>query len=209
MTVYAVQGQSRSRYEIVLGAGRDLKVASTRTTPVTRDGGGDADRRQRARHARAKACCPRGADLLSDPLLAAQEVSTLLQPALPKGRARSAKTTPVRVAGSRFIVARTPVMSSYYGPPWNVEGTISPSANTRTRSTSRSRSASPRRTARSRAREHVHRYSGRASYPAKRPRIADNTSLAGWTFDLPNAQDLRFATLGEARRALGVAPPPR
>ena len=207
MTVYTVQGPSRSRYEIVIGAGRDLKVVVNENNP-SYQGRAEAMLIDGSVLAtRGEGNLPnRGADLLNDPLLAAQEVSTLLQAALPKGPRSISKPTPVRATDSRFIVARTPMMTSYYGPPWKVEGTVSPAANSAYSFdlTLTFRVATPDGTVS--PREHVHHYSGRASYPAKRPRISDNTSLAGWTFDLPNAQDMRFSTLGEARRALGVAP---
>ncbi|MEO8484762.1 MAG: hypothetical protein ABI585_00350 [Betaproteobacteria bacterium] len=208
MTAYVVQGEARSRYEIVVGAGRDLKVSINENNPGYR-GSAEALLIDGAVMATkgGEGLPNRGADLLGDPLLAAQEVSTLLQITLPKGPGTISKATPIRATGTRFIVAATPTMSSYYGPPWKVEGTIAPAG----RDTYAFefvltfRVANPDGTVTTR--EHVHRYSGRASYPAKRPRIPDSTSLAGFAFDVPNGAGMQIGTLGEARRALGIAAP--
>ncbi|HEY8244214.1 MAG: hypothetical protein ACHQJ7_10455 [Vicinamibacteria bacterium] len=207
MTVYAVQGESRARYEIIIGDGRDIKVAISENNPHYQ-GRADAlliDGSVLA--TRGGETLPnRGQDLLSDPLLAAQEVATLLQVALPKGPKSIAASTKVSASGTRFVVATTPTASTYYAPPWKVEGTIAPAGK-------ESLSYDLTFTARVGApdgsitpRVIVYSYSGRASYPARRPRIPDGTSLVGWKFDLPNAQNVGFATLGQARRALGIEP---
>ena len=98
-------------------------------------------------------------------------------------------------------------MSSFFGPPWTVEGTVTPAGKREYAFdlTFSFRIAQPDGTVT--AREHVHRYTGRASYPAKRPRIPDATSLAGWKIESPAGEPLTFKSLGEARRALGIAPP--
>jgi hypothetical protein len=209
MTVYAVQGESRSRYEITLGAGRDIKVAITENNP-NYQGRAEALLIDGSVLAMREGALPtRGQDLLGDPLLAAQEVASLLQVALPKGPKAIAGQTRVRASGTRFLVAATPTMTTYYAPPWKVEGTIAPAGKDGYAYdlTLTARAGTPDGTVTTR--EIVSRYTGRASYPARRPRLPDSTSLAGYTFDLPNAEGLRFATLGEARRALGIAPPPR
>ena len=210
MTVYAVQGPSRARYEIVVGEGRDIKVAISENNPnyqgraeaILIDGSVVATRG-------AGELPNRGQDLLSDPLLAAQEVATLLQVALPKGPKEIAKPIRVSTTGTRFVVARTPAATTYYAPPWKIEGTLAPGGKDGIAFdlTFTARAGTPSGTATSQ--EVVNRYSGRASYPARRPRIPDSTRLDGYTFDLPNAQNMHFRTLGQARRALGVAPPPR
>ena len=207
MTVYAVQGESRARYEIVLGDGRDIKVSINENNPHYQ-GRADAlliDGSVLATRG-GKSLPNAGQDLLSDPMLAAQEVTTLLQVALPKGPKSITAPTRVSASGTRYIVATTPAATTYYAPPWKVEGTVAPSAGDSlsydltftARAGGPGGSSSPR--------EIVLRYSGRASYPARRPRIPDSTSLVGWTFDVPNAERVRFGTLGQARRALGVAP---
>jgi hypothetical protein len=199
------QGPARSRYEIVLGAGRDIKVRVEENNPNYRgradalliDGNVFVYRREGVLPAE-------GQDLLSDPFLAAQEAATLLQLALPKGPATITKKTPVRVAGKRFIVANTPAMSAYYAPR-KVEGSTSRSAK---RPTPTSHvylpTGAPSGTVGDR--DQVRRYSGRVSYPKERPRIPDSTSLKGWSVDVPGAQGAGFDTLGEARRSLGVEP---
>ena len=207
MTVHVVQGEVRSRYDITVGAGHDLKVAIDEATPGYRGRAEAILIGGSVVATKSDGVLPnQGQDLLGDPLLAAQEVGSFLQIALPKGPRGIAKSTPVRASGTRFLAVNTPAMSSYYGPPWRVEGSIAPVANhgyafefTFTyRVGNIDGSVTPR--------EHVHRYSGRASFPPKRPRLPDGTSLAGWTFDVPGGADLRFGTLGEARRALGIAP---
>ena len=210
MTVYAVQGESRSRYEIVLGEGRDIKVALTENNPSYKgradalliDGSVLVTRSDRG-------LPNRGQELLSDPLLAAQEVATLLHAALPKGPKSVTASTKVNASGKRFVVASTPTATTIYGPPWKVEGTIAPAGKDGYSYdlTFTARVGTPDGTVQQR--ELVTRYSGRVSFPVPRPRIPDSTSLAGWKFDLPNAEGQGFATLGEARRAMGVAPPPR
>ena len=210
LTVYAVQGESRSRYEVVVGAGRDIKVAITENNPGYQ-GRAEAMLIDGSVLAmRGDGALPnRGQDMLGDPLLAAQEVASLLQLALPKGPKGIAASTKVRASGTRFLVATTPAMTTYYAPPWTVEGTVAPAGKDSYSFdlvfTARAGTPDGKVT----PREVVNRYSGRASYPARRPRIPDSTSLAGWTFDLPNAEGMRYATLGEARRALGVVAPPR
>jgi hypothetical protein len=207
LTADITQGPSRSRYEVVLGAGRDLKVRVDENNPNYRgkadalliDGNVFVYKREGVLPAE-------GQDLLSDPFLAAQEAATLLQLALPKGPATVTKKTPVRVAGKRFIVANTPAMSAYYAPPWKVEGSIEPFGNETYayELTFTFRTGSPSGTVGDR--DQVRRYSGRVSYPKERPRIPDSTSLKGWSVDVPGAQGAGFDTLGEARRALGVEP---
>jgi hypothetical protein len=211
MSVAVAQGDARSRYEIVVGAGRDLKVSISEDNPRYR-GTADAMLIDGSMLAtRSDGALPsRGPDLLNDPLLAAQEVASVLQIALPKGPTSIARATPVNATGTRFLAANTPAMSSYYGPPWKVEGSVKP-AGPRTVAfefTLAYRVGQPDGTVT--AREHVHRYSGRASYPATRPRLPDRTSLDGWTIEVPGGatgtETLRFKTLGQARRVLGVAP---
>jgi len=207
LTVDVVEGPSRSRYEVVLGLGRDLKVRVEEQNPNYRgkadalliDGSVFAYRREGVLPAQ-------GQELMSDPLLAAQEVATLLQLALPKGPATVTKKTSVRVAGKRFIVANTPAMSAYYGPPWKVEGSIEPFGNETYayQLTLTFRPGTPSGSVGDSDR--VQRYSGRVSYPKERPRIPDDTSLKGWSIDVPGAKGTGFDTLGEARRALGVEP---
>ena len=207
MTVYAVQGESRSRYEIVVGAGRDIKVSITENNPGYQ-GRADALLIDGSVLAMREGALPaRGQDLLGDPLLAAQEVASLLQIALPKGPKSVAASTKVRASGTRFLVATTPSMTTYYAPPWKVEGTIAPAGKDAFAYDLAFTAFAGTPDGQVTSTPIVGRYSGRASYPARRPRIPDSTSLAGWTFDLPNAQGLSFATLGEARRALGIAPP--
>jgi len=207
LTADITQGPSRSRYEIVLGAGRDLKVRVDENNPNYR---GKADALLIDGNVfvyRVEGVLPaEGQELMSDPLLAAQEVATLLQLALPKGPASLTKKTPIRVSGKRFIVANTPSMSSYHGPPWKVEGTISPFGKDSYayELALTFRPGTPSGGIENR--EVVQRYSGRVSFPRERPRLPDDTSLKGWTFDVPGAQGVGFDTLGEARRALGVAP---
>jgi len=207
LTVDVVEGPSRSRYEVVLGLGRDLKVRVEEQNPNYRgkadalliDGSVFAYRREGVLPAQ-------GQELMSDPLLAAQEVATLLQLALPKGPATVTKKTSVRVAGKRFIVANTPAMSAYYGPPWKVEGSIEPFGNETYayQLTLTFRPGTPSGSVGDSDR--VQRYSGRVSYPKERPRIPDDTSLKGWSIDVPGAKGTGFDTLGEARRARGFEP---
>ncbi len=130
-----------------------------------------------------------------------------IQAALPRGPGSVAKATRVRATGTRILATNTPSMSSYYGPPWTVEGSVTPTGKREYAFdlTFSFRIAQPDGTVT--AREHKHRYTGRASYPAKRPRIPDATSLVGWKLDSPSREAPAFKSLGEARRALGVAPP--
>jgi len=207
LTADVSQGPSRSRYEVVLGAGRDLKVRVDEQNP-NYNGKADALLIEGSTFvSRREGVLPaQGQDIFSDPLLAAQEVATLLQLAIPKGPAAVAKKTPVRVAGKRFIVTTTPTMTTFYGPPWKVEGSIAPFGNGAYayELTLTFRPGTPSGT----VGDHdvVQRYSGRVSYPKERPRIPDETSLKGWKVDMPGAQGAGFDTLGEARRALGIAP---
>ena len=207
LTADITQGPSRSRYEIVLGAGRDLKVRVDENNPNYR---GKADALLIDGNVfvyRVEGVLPaEGQELMSDPLLAAQEVATLLQLALPKGPATVTKKATVRIAGKRFIVANTPAMSAYYAPPWKVEGSIEPFGNETYayQLTLTFRPGTPSGSVGDSDR--VQRYSGRVSYPKERPRIPDSTSLKGWSIDVPGAQGTGFDTLGEARRALGVEP---
>jgi hypothetical protein len=207
LTADVSQGPSRSRYEVVLGAGRDLKVRIDAQNPnyygkadaLLIDGGVFVYKREGVLPAQ-------GQDLLSDPLLAAQEVATLLQLAIPKGPSAVGKKTPVRIAGKRFIVSATPAMTTYFGPPWKVEGSIEPFGKEAYafELALTFRPGTPSGTVGDR--DIVQRYAGRVSFPKERPRIPDDLSLKGWTFDLPNAQGLSIDTLGEARRMLGIAP---
>ena len=206
MTIDLAQGEVRSRYSVTVGAGRDLKVSLEEDSRYRR---GRADAMLidgEFLGVKSDGSLPgEGVELLNDPLLAAQEVASLLQLAVPKGPRAVAKATRVRATGTRILAANTPTMSSYYGPPWTVEGTVTPAGGRELAFdlTFTFRIAQPDGTVT--AREHVHRYKGRASYPAKRPRIPDATSLAGWKIEGPGGK-LSFATLGEARRALGIAP---
>lgn len=206
MTIELAQGEVRSRYSVTVGAGRDLKVSLEEESRYRR---GRADAMLidgEVLGVKSDRSLPgEGVELLNDPLLAAQEVASLLQLAVPKGPRAVAKATRVRATGTRILAANTPTMSSYYGPPWTVEGTVTPAGGRELAFdlTFTFRIAQPDGTVT--AREHVHRYKGRASYPAKRPRIPDATSLAGWKIEGPGGK-LSFATLGEARRALGIAP---
>lgn len=208
LNVAVAQGDSRSRYDIVVGAGRDLKVAISEDNPryygradaLLIDGSMLATRGDGTLPAR-------GPDLLNDPLLAAQEVASLLQIALPRGPRTVTRATPVRASGTRFLAANTPGMSSYYGPPWSVEGRVTPAGDRAYafELTLTYRVGLPDGTVTER--EHVHRYSGRAAYPARRPRLPDSTSLDGWVIEVPGGETLRFESLGQARRVLGVVPP--
>lgn len=207
MSVAVSQGPVRSRYDVTLGAGRDILVKIDEANPRYRgraqailiDGSVLGSRREGGLPAT-------GIDLMNDPLLAAQEVASLLQIALPRGPSSVTKATAVRADGKRILAASTPAMSSYYGPPWTAEGRVTPAGPREFvfELTLRFRVATP--DGKVTDREHVHRYSGRASYPARRPRIPDAMSLAGWTIESPAGGTLAFATLGEARRKLGVAP---
>lgn len=208
LSVAVAQGASRSRYDIVLGDGRDLKVAVSEDNPQYY---GRADALLiggTVLATRSDGTVPAtGSEILNDPLLAAQEVASLLQIALPNGPRSIARATPVRASGTRFLAANTPGMSAYYGPPWTVEGRLTPVGD-RTFAfelTLTYRVGMPDGTVTER--EHVNRYSGRAAYPAKRPRLPDTTSLAGWTIEVPgSAETLRVETLGQARRVLGITP---
>jgi hypothetical protein len=208
MKIDLAQGEVRSRYEVTVGAGRDIKVSLEESNPYRR-GRADAiliDGDVVA--TKSDGSLPgEGAELLNDPLLAAQDVASLLQVALPRGPGTVAKATRVRATGTRILAVNTPSMSSYYGPPWVVEGSVTPAGKREyTFDLAFSfRIAQPDGAVT--AREHKHRYTGRASYPAKRPRIPDATSLAGWKLESPSGVALSFQSLGEARRALGIAPP--
>jgi hypothetical protein len=116
-----------------------------------------------------------GAELLNDPLLAALDVASLLQVALPRGPGSVAKATRVSASGTRILATNTPSMSSYYGPPWTLEGSVTPAGKREYTFdlTFSFRIAQPDGTVT--AREHKHRYTGRASY-RRRPRIPDATS---------------------------------
>jgi len=208
MKIDLAQGEARSRYEVTVGAGRDLKVSLEESNPYRR---GRADAiliDGEVIGVKSDGSLPgEGAELLNDPLLAAQEVASLLQVVLPRGPGSVAKSTPVRATGTRILAANTPSMSSYYGPPWTVEGRVTPLGKREYafELALSFRIAQPDGTVT--AREHLHRYAGRASYPAKRPRIPDATSLAGWKLESPAGEPLTFRSLGEARRALGIVPP--
>ncbi|MBK6805203.1 MAG: hypothetical protein IPG84_10255 [Betaproteobacteria bacterium] len=208
MKIDLAQGEVRSRYEVTVGAGRDLKVSLEESSPYRR-GRADAiliDGEVLA--TKSDGSLPgEGVELLNDPLLAAQDVASLLQAALPRGPGSVAKATRVRATGTRILATNTPSMSSYYGPPWTVEGSVTPTGKREYAFdlTFSFRIAQPDGTVT--AREHKHRYTGRASYPAKRPRIPDATSLVGWKLDSPSREAPAFKSLGEARRALGIAPP--
>ncbi len=208
MKIELAQGEVRSRYEVTVGAGRDLKVSLEESSPYRR-GRADAiliDGEVLA--TKSDGSLPgEGVELLNDPLLAAQDVASLLQAALPRGPGSVAKPTRVRATGTRILATNTPSMSSYYGPPWTVEGSVTPTGKREYAFdlAFSFRIAQPDGTVT--AREHKHRYTGRASYPAKRPRIPDATSLVGWKLDVPSREAPAFNSLGEARRALGIAPP--
>lgn len=201
------QGQVVSRYDVTLGEGRDILARIRESTPqytgradvLLVDGSTILYRNE-------KSLPGEGQELLNDPLLAAQEVASLLQIALPRGPKSVAKPTPIRSSGTRIVTARTPVMSSYFGPPWTIEGKVTPGAGGEIAFdlTFRFRLAQPDGTVTSR--EYQHRYHGRIGFPAKRPRLPDAMDLDGWTLNLPPGT-VQGNTLGDVRRALGVAPP--
>ena len=207
LAVEVTQGAVQSRYSVDLGAGRDIRVTIDEVNPRYR-GRGEAvliDGSQLA--VKSNGSLPStGPDLLNDPLVAAQEVASLLQIALPKGPRSASKAMPVRASGQRILAASTPTMSSYHGPPWSMQGRVTPGRNGEVAFdfTLTSRIALPDGSIR--AETLVQRYVGRASYPAKRPRLADTLSLDGYVIDTPNGP-LSYPTLGDARRDLGVAPP--
>ena len=207
MTVYAVQGESRSRYEITLGAGRDIKVAISENNP-NYQGRAEAILIEGSVLAVREGLLPsQGQDLLGEPLLAAQEVAALLQATLPKGPKSVATSTAVKASGKRFVVASTPAMTTYYAPPWTVEGTVAPAGKEAYSFDLTFTAYAGTPDAKATARKVVNRYTGRASYPARRPRMSDATSLAGFRIDLPNGGTDSYPTLGAARRAMGIAPP--
>jgi hypothetical protein len=201
------QGPVVSRYDVTLGEGRDILARIRQATPqytgradvLLVDGSTIIYRNDRSLPGE-------GQELLNDPLLAAQEVASLLQIALPRGPKSVAKATPVRAAGMRILTARTPVMSSYFGPPWTIEGKVTPGAGGEIAFdlTFKFRLAQPDGTVT--ARDYQHRYHGRIGFPAKRPRLPDAMDLDGWTLNQPPGT-VQGSTLGDVRRALGVAPP--
>jgi len=207
LTVDVAQGPSRSRYEVTLGAGNDLKVRIEEQNP---NYAGKADAMlidgSTFVFKREGTLPTEGQELMADPLLSAQEVATLLQLALPKGPAAVKGKTPVKASGTRFIIANTPSMTAYYAPPWKVEGSIAPFGG-ETYAYELALTFHPGTPSGViDKRVLTQRYSGRVSYPKQRPRIPDELSLKGWTVDVPGAKGFGFETLGEARRLLGVAP---
>jgi hypothetical protein len=206
LKVEVLQGPVTSRYDVTLGAGRDILARTEQSTPqysgradvMLVDGGTIVYRN-------AKSLPGEGQELLNDPLLAAQEVASLLQVALPKGPKSVTKPMTVRGGGARILTAQTPAMSSYFGPPWTVEGTITPGkgGDLDFDLTLRFRIAQPDGNVT--ARDYQHRYRGRIGFPAKRTRIPDTMDLEGWTLNLPPGA-MQGSTLGDLRRALGVPP---
>ena len=201
------QGPVTSRYDVTLGAGKDILARIEQSTPqyvgraevLLVDGSTIVYRNDRSLPGE-------GQELLGDPLLAAQEVAALLQIALPRGPGKLAKATPVDSRGTRILSARTPGVSSYFGPPWTLKGSVTPQKNGAYafdltfdfRLASPDGSVSPR--------EYQHRYRGRIGFPAKRPRLPDTMDLTGWTLNLPPGS-MQGSTLGDLRSALGVRPP--
>jgi len=206
LKVEVAQGPVVSRYDVTLGAGRDILAHVEQSTPqytgradvLLVDGSTIVYRNDRSLPGE-------GQELLNDPLLAAQEVASLLQVALPRGPASVAKSTPVRSQGTRILTARTPVMSSYFGPPWTIEGKVTPGAggDYAFDLTFKFRLAQPDGTVT--AREFQYRYHGRIGFPPKRPRVPDSLDLDGWTLNLPPGT-VQGTTLGDVRRGLGIAP---
>lgn len=207
LDVEVVQGPVTSRYDITLGAGRDILARIEQSTPqyvgraevMLVDGSTVVYRNERSLPGE-------GQELLGDPLLAAQEVASLLQIALPRGPRKVAKATPISVRGTRIVSARTPTVSSYFGPPWTLKGTLTPGTDGTYAFdlTFDFRIAQPDGTVT--AREFRHRYHGRIGFPAKRPRLPDSMDLKGWKIDLPPGA-MQGTTLGDLRSALGVEPP--
>lgn len=201
-----VQGQVTSRYEVTLGAGRDILAKIHQSTPrysgraeVLLVGGSTVVYRNN------KELPGEGQELLGQPLLAAQEIASLLEITLPRGPGKVTKATPVRARGTRIVAANTPVMSSYFGPPWTISGSVTPETGgiVAFDLTFDFRIARPDGTVTDRVFQQ--RYRGRIGFPPKRPRVPDSMDLAGWTLDLPPGT-MQGSTLGDLRRALGVAP---
>lgn len=196
-----------SRYEVTLGAGRDILARIEQSTPqyagradvLLIDGSTVIFRNDRSLPGE-------GEELLNDPLLAAQEVASLLQIALPRGPAATAKATPVRATGTRILTARTPAMSSYFGPPWKLDGKVTPQAG----GTYAFDLAFAFRVARPDGtvtpQEFRHRYRGTIAFPKVRPRVPDAMDLTGWTLNLPPGT-VQGNTLGDVRRGLGISQP--
>lgn len=207
LKVQVTQGPVTSRYEVTLGAGRDILARAEQSTPqytgradvLLIDGATIVYRND-------KSLPGQGEELLNDPLLAAQEVASLLQIALPKGPKTVTRATPVRAKGTRIVTASTPAMSSYFGPPWTIEGKVTPASggDVDFDLTFKFRLAQPDGTVT--ARDFEHRYRGRVGFPAKRPRVPDSMDLTGWTLNLPPGT-VQGTTLGDVRRGLGIAPP--
>lgn len=209
MDVTLRQGTVTARYVVTIADGRDVLVRSDETTPAYRGKSSAIMIGGSVLGTRSDAGLPAtGMQLLDDPILAAKEAASLLQLTRPRGPRSITARTPVRLSGTRILQVTTPTLSSLFGPPWTIEGWIAPAgAGEYTfdlaftfRLLAGDGSGS--------SRTHVHRYEGRVALPAKRPRLPDSLSLDGWT--LENAQGATFfaATLGEARRALGLTPAP-
>ncbi|GMU70745.1 MAG: hypothetical protein HS109_05625 [Burkholderiales bacterium] len=204
LKVEVLQGPVTSRYEVTLGAGRDILARIEQSTPqysgradvLLVDGTTVVYRNERSLPGE-------GQELLSDPLLAAQEVASFLQLALPKGPKTLRKATPIRASGARIVAMRTPAMSSYYGPPWTVGGTATPGkgGDVDFDFTVSFRLAKP--DGKVTANEYRHRYRGRIGFPATRPRVPDTMDLTGWTLNLPPGS-MQGSTLGDLRRSLGL-----
>lgn len=198
------QGSVTSRYEVTLGTGRDILARTEQSTPrysgradvLLVDGTTIVYRNDRSLPGE-------GQELLNQPLLAAQEVASFLQAALPKGPKQVRKSIPIRATGTRIVAMRTPAMSSYFGPPWTVEGTITPGrdGDLDFDFTVSFRLAKPDGTVT--ANGYQHRYRGRIGFPAARPRVPDALDLAGWTLNLPPGT-MQGSTLGDLRRSLGL-----
>lgn len=208
LSVRLVQGTVTANYEVTQAAGNDLLVKLDETNPRFR---GSAEAILIAGTivgTRSDGSLPaRGEELLGDPLLASQEVAGLLQMALPRGpRSIGARRT-LELTGSRVFVANTPQATSIFGPPWKLTGTVSPEGRQgyAFELTLDFRVVAPDGTVGER--RHTHRYRGRVSYPATRPRLPDSMSLAGWKLAAPQGGNVEAPTLGDVRRALGVASP--
>jgi len=204
LKVEVLQGPVTSRYEVTLGAGRDILARIEQSTPqysgradvLLVDGTTVVYRNERSLPGE-------GQELLGDPLLAAQEVASFLQLALPKGPKPLRKATPIRAGGSRIVAMRTPAMSSYFGPPWSVEGAVTPGkgGDLDFDFTVSFRLAKPDGTVT--ASSYQHRYRGRIGFPAARTRVPDAMDLTGWTLNLPPGT-MQGSTLGDLRRSLGL-----
>lgn len=207
MAVTLRQGTVTSRFEVTIADGRDVLASTDETTPYYR---GKADAiliGGTVLGTRKDAALPgEGMQLLDDPVLAAKEAATLLQIARPKGpRSVGARTT-VKASGKRILQVKTPTIESLFGPPWTIEGWVAPAgpgAWTFDLALSFRLLAGDGSLT---ERTHTHRYEGRVEFPAKRPRLPDAFVIDGWTLEGPSGAPFGLSTLGEARKALGIAP---